>query len=432
MPTRNKQISRPGRRLIFGFMSIILIGACLLLLPISRNSGVHITLLDALFTATSAVCVTGLVTVDIAATFSVFGRIVIALLIQLGGLGYASIAIFFLVLFGKTIMTNQRTLIREALNTGSGRGLIDLVKTVAVGALLVEALGTVALYFVFREAYTPLGAVGMAAFHAISAFNNAGFDLLGDFQSFTGYSTNVLLNVTIGVLIILGGLGFFVYRDILRKKKWSKLSMHSKIVLTSTATLIVVGMLMFMLISRLTPLEAFFQSVSARTAGFNTVDMTILGNGGLILMMMLMFIGASPGSTGGGIKTTTMFTLGVMMFSVSSKRQPTAFHRRISTESITKALVVVVMSTCVVMLSTMGICIIEGDSVPFSYIMFEAVSAFATVGLSCGITPDLHDGSRIILMLVMFIGRLGPLTIASSVRAREQKLSYVDERILIG
>lgn len=432
MSKQNERISRPGRRLIIGFLLIILIGGTLLALPFSHNPEANISWLDALFVSTSAVCVTGLVPVDIAATFNLFGRIIIALLIQLGGLGFASIAIFFLVLFGKTIGASQRSLIKEALNAETGRGLIDLVKTVAIGATIIELIGATILYTVFSKTYEPLTAIGMSLFHAVSAFNNAGFDLLGDFKSLTEYNTNIVMNCTIAGLIILGGLGFFVYRDILRKRHWKKLTMHTKIVLSMTVALIVTGTGLFMLTSGLTPLEAFFQSVSARTAGFNTVDMTRLGTAGLLVMIILMFIGASPGSTGGGIKTTTMFTLLVMMFSVSTRRQPTAFQRRITMESITKALVVVTMAFTVVLLGTLGICLIEGETYPLSYLLFESVSAFATVGLSCGITPELHTGSKLILMLMMFIGRLGPLTIASSVRFREQQLSYVEEKILIG
>lgn len=432
MAKPHERISRPGRRLISGFLLIILIGGILLALPFTHRPGAEVSLLDALFISTSAVCVTGLVPVDIAATFNIAGRTILALLIQLGGLGFASIAIFFLVLFGKTIGASQRSLIKEALNAETGRGLVGLVKTVAIGATTIELLGAAALYTVFSQTYAPLPAIGMSLFHAISAFNNAGFDLLGNFRSLTGYASNLVMNCTIAALIILGGLGFFVYRDVLMKRRWKKFTMHSKIVLSMTLALIVVGMLLFMITSGLPPLEAFFQSVSARTAGFNTVDMTSLGTAGLLVMIILMFIGASPGSTGGGIKTTTMFTLLVMMFSVSTRRQPTAFQRRITMESITKALVVVTMAFSVVLIGTLGICMVEGERFPLSYVLFESVSAFATVGLSCGITPDLQSGSKLLLMLMMFIGRLGPLTIASSIRFKDQQLSYIEEKILIG
>lgn len=432
MAKPHERISRPGRRLISGFLLIILIGGIFLALPFTHRPGAEVSLLDALFISTSAVCVTGLVPVDIAATFNIAGRTILALLIQLGGLGFASIAIFFLVLFGKTIGASQRSLIKEALNAETGRGLVGLVKTVAIGATTIELLGAVALYTVFSQTYAPLPAIGMSLFHAISAFNNAGFDLLGNFRSLTGYASNLVMNCTIAALIILGGLGFFVYRDVLMKRRWKKFTMHSKIVLSMTLALIVVGMLLFMITSGLPPLEAFFQSVSARTAGFNTVDMTSLGTAGLLVMIILMFIGASPGSTGGGIKTTTMFTLLVMMFSVSTRRQPTAFQRRITMESITKALVVVTMAFSVVLIGTLGICMVEGERFPLSYVLFESVSAFATVGLSCGITPDLQSGSKLLLMLMMFIGRLGPLTIASSIRFKDQQLSYIEEKILIG
>lgn len=432
MAKQKERISRPGRRLILGFLLIILIGGIVLATPFTHNPGVRVSWLDALFVSTSAVCVTGLVPVDVAATFNPAGRTAIAILIQLGGLGFASIAIFFLVLFGKTIGASQRSLIKEALNAETGRGLIGLVKMVAIGATTIELVGAVALYTVFSKTYEPWPAIGMSLFHAVSAFNNAGFDLLGNFTSLTGYNTDIVLNCTIAILIVLGGLGFFVYRDVLMKCHWKKFTMHTKIVLSTTASLIVAGMVLFMFTSGLTPLEAFFQSVSARTAGFNTVDMTALGTAGLLVMIMLMFIGASPGSTGGGIKTTTLFTLLAMVRSVSIRRQPTAFQRRITMESIMKALVVTTMAFSVVMVGTLGLCMIEGERFPLSYLLFESVSAFATVGLSCGVTPDLQSGSKILLMLMMFIGRLGPLTIASSVRFKEQQLSYIEEKILIG
>ncbi len=209
MAKQKERISRPGRRLILGFLLIILIGGIVLATPFTHNPGVRVSWLDALFVSTSAVCVTGLVPVDVAATFNPAGRTAIAILIQLGGLGFASIAIFFLVLFGKTIGASQRSLIKEALNAETGRGLIGLVKMVAIGATTIELVGAVALYTVFSKTYEPWPAIGMSLFHAVSAFNNAGFDLLGNFTSLTGYNTDIVLNCTIAILIVLGGAGFF-------------------------------------------------------------------------------------------------------------------------------------------------------------------------------------------------------------------------------
>lgn len=433
MKMKRKRIGRPGRTLIFGFLAIIFAGGLLLSCPFTHNKPAGISLPDALFVATSAVCVTGLTPVDIAATFNVAGRTIIAVLIQLGGLGFASIAIFFLTIFGKTIGAGQRSLLKEALNSESNRGLVGIVQVLMAGSAIVELVGAASLYRIFSRTYRPAEAIGMSLFHSISAFNNAGFDLLGNFSSLTGYQDDAGMNITISLLIILGGLGFFVYQDILlmiRRKK--RLSTHSKIVLSMSGILIAVGMLLFMATDGLSPMEAWFQSITARTAGFNTVDMASLSTAGLLVMTMLMFIGASPASTGGGIKTTTLMTLFVMVLSLPAHRQPTAFRRKISTESILKALVVVTMAASAVLLGTFALAMLEGDRFPLSHLLFESVSAFATVGLTCNVTPHLGTLSKLILMALMFLGRLGPLTIASSFRFKEQNLSYVEEKILIG
>ncbi|WP_320129960.1 potassium transporter TrkG [uncultured Sphaerochaeta sp.] len=432
MRLEQKKSLLPNQYLIIGFCSIIAFGSLLLFLPFSHRPGIHIHYLDALFTSVSAVCVTGLVTLDVAATFNLFGRTVIALLILLGGLGFASFVLSFSMLLGWNIGISKRSVIREAYNLGSLKGTTQVVRTVAFGSLIFQVTGTFIEYFVFRKNYPPLQALGHAAFNAISAFNNAGFDLMGGYKSLTGYRGNIVMNLTTAFLIIIGGTGFFVLSDVARNRKWKKLSMHSRIVLLMNTVLIVLGTLVFLFLEHTDVLSSFFQSVTARTAGFNTIDIGKMSEPGQFFLMILMFIGASPGSTGGGIKTTTAFAILISLGSMIFRREPSAFQRRISNESIIKAFQVFLLALLVVILGVFLIAIAEAGHFSFLQISFEGVSAFATVGLSTGITPFLGPFSKVILMFIMFIGRLGPFTIASSLRAKESVLKYVDEPVFIG
>ncbi|MFA6905547.1 MAG: potassium transporter TrkG, partial [Sphaerochaeta sp.] len=327
----------PNHLLLIGFLAIILMGSMLLSLPVAHNSGQDVAYIDALFISASAVCVTGLVTVDVALTFSLFGRTVIAILILLGGLGFASIVISFSLLLGMNVNLSKRLFIKEAYNLSSIKGTLGIVRAVLISSFVIQALGTAAEYFVFRQAYTPLNAFGHALFNTISAFNNAGFDLMGGYRSLTAYQASAVMNLTTAVLIILGGTGFFVLADIARSRTWSSLSMHSRIVILMNGTLITLGFLFFMAVEHLSPLAAFFQSVTTRTAGFNTVDIASFSQAGLFFAMLLMFIGASPGSTGGGIKTTTTFALLLSLGSLMFRRESAAFKRKVGGESILKA-----------------------------------------------------------------------------------------------
>jgi trk system potassium uptake protein TrkH len=422
----------PNHVLLIGFLVIILLGSLLLSLPIAHNRGISLAYVDALFISASAVCVTGLVTVDVALTFSLFGRTVIAFLILLGGLGFASIVISFSLLLGMNVNLSQRLFIKEAYNLSSMKGTLSIVRAVLISSFLIQGLGTVVEYFVFVQTYSPLDAFGHALFNTISAFNNAGFDLMGGYLSLSAYQGNVVMNLTTAVLIILGGTGFFVLADIARNRKWSNLSMHSRIVLLMNGTLITLGFLFFVAVEKLTPLAAFFQSVTTRTAGFNTVDISSFSQAGLLFAMLLMFIGASPGSTGGGIKTTTTFALLLSLGSLMFRRESAAFKRKVSGQSILKAFQVLLLSFLLVLLGSLSLLLIEQDAFDFVAVLFETVSAFATVGLSCGITPSLSTLSKVVLVVIMFAGRVGPITIATSLKAKSSHLGYIEEQIFIG
>jgi trk system potassium uptake protein TrkH len=398
-----------------------------------HNPSVELTYTDALFTSFSAVCVTGLVTVDTATTFNIYGRIVIATLILLGGMGFAAVIMMIALVLGWDVGISQRNLISEAYNLGSLRGTLVIVKTVTIASVLFQLLGTGLGFLVFRQDFAPLQALGHSFFHAISAFNNAGFDLMGNFSSMTRYRHDVLLNTTTMVLIVTGGLGFFVINDLYRKRwHFKKFTMHTKIVISVTAFLIVVGTVIFMFTERLDVLSAAFQSITARTAGFNTIDTGALTAGSLFILVLLMFVGASPGSTGGGIKTTTAFALWLSLSSLARGKQPAAFRRTIPVENLMKAFQVLLLGLLTVTFGIVALALIENHAFDFLQIVFEVVSAFATVGLSTGITTEIQDASKFVLMIMMFVGRLGPITVATSLKTKESRLKHVTERIFIG
>lgn len=422
----------PGRFLVLGFLGVILTGTLLLMMPFSAHSGLQVGFVNALFTSTSAVCVTGLSVVDTADTYTVFGRVVIAALIQTGGLGFGCIGIFFILLSGKSIGLRQRVLLKESYNLNTLKGVVRLVKAVVAITLCFELVGLALSYVSFSRHYPPLQALGISAFHAVSAFNNAGFDVLVGFRNLIDYHDDVLLNLTTCALIIFGGLGFYVISEILKVRSLRALSMNTKIVLTMTVVLLVTGTVALKLTEDVTWLGAFFQSTSARTAGFATYAMGGFTATGQFILILLMFIGASPGSTGGGIKTTTMFTLVKAVFSFSTNRSCSAFRRTIAHESITKAYAIVMLALAVISLNVLLLTMMQPQHT-FLQVLFEVVSAFGTVGLSTGITPELHPASKVLLCAVMFIGRLGPLTVACIWSYQPSvNLSYAEERVTIG
>ena len=422
----------PARLIAAGFFLIILTGACLLMLPVSLRPGVHIAFLDALFTATSATCVTGLVTVEPGDTYTVFGRIVLALLIQTGGLGFTSMGAGLMLATRRRMGFKSRLMIKEALNVDNMKGIVKMLQAILLMTLIFETAGVVLSFPVFVQDYPPLKALGISIFHSISSFNNAGFDILGGGTSLAPYRDNVMLNLTTGFLIIFGGLGFLVILDVLKQRSVKRLTLHSKVVISTSLALLVLGTVILRFTEHLPWLGSFFYSVSARTAGFATYSLGDFSNAGLVVMILLMFIGASPGSTGGGIKTSTFFILIQSMRSALNKRHMGAFHRSISRENISRAFLITQLSISVVCAGTFLLCLFE-PSMEMKRLIFEVVSAFGTVGLSTGITASLHAASKIVLILLMFIGRLGAFTIITMWIARpEQNARYTEESITIG
>ncbi|WP_028044628.1 TrkH family potassium uptake protein [Candidatus Stoquefichus massiliensis] len=424
--------SSPPRLIALGFMSVIVIGAILLMLPASIREGQTVTFVDALFTSTSAVCVTGLIAIDTAEHFTVFGRTVVALLIQIGGLGVTCVGVSLILAAGKRVGFKARKLIKESWNIGGYGGLVKLVKYVLKMTLLFEFVGTIFSFIVFVQDYPPLDALGISLFHSVAAFNNSGFDILGGLTNLIPYQNDVLLNLVTCGLIIFGGIGFLVIIDVKNKKSFKKLTFHSKAVITVSLFLIIVGTVLIKLTDDVTWLGAFFHSVSARTAGFSTYSLGNFTNAGLFVLIILMFIGASPGSTGGGIKTSTLFVIGNVVRSIITHQHCVAFKRRISESVIKQAFVVVFLSLCVVMISTFLLCIYE-PQFTFIQLLFESTSAFGTVGLSTGITPYLSGIGKVIIILTMYIGRIGALTIITLGTYKEPTTAvYTTEDITIG
>ena len=422
----------PARLLSLGFAAVIAAGALLLALPVSHNAGIDVAWIDALFTSTSAVCVTGLISVDTADTFSVFGRVVVALLIQIGGLGVTSVGVGIILLARKRVSMKERLLVRETMATSTMRGAVKLVKNVLLLTLCFEAAGAVLSFFVFVRDYSPLQALGISVFHSIAAFNNSGFDILGGLRNLIPYREDVLLNLTTCALVFFGGIGFLVILDCFKKRSLRRLALHSKVVLSTSAVLIVLGTLLLRLTEDISWLGAFFHSVSARTAGFSTYPLGTFSSAGLFTLTILMFIGASPGSTGGGIKTSTLFALIQATKSAATNRPCSAFRRGIAREVVYQAFVITLLAALVVVAGTFALCLLEPEYT-FLALLFEVTSAFGTVGLSTGITPELCVGAMLVLVFLMVSGRLGPVTIASlwSFRAAPQ-ISYSEEEITIG
>ena len=421
-----------GRLITLGFAMVIFLGAGLLLMPFSVKDGAEVSFIDALFTSTSAVCVTGLIAIDTADHFTAFGQGVVAGLIQIGGLGVTSVGVGLIIAMGKRVSIRNRLLVREALNIDSYKGIVKLVKSVLLMTLCFEGVGAVLSFLVFSQDYPLPHALGISIFHSIAAFNNSGFDILGGLRNLIPYQDNVLLNLTTCFLIIFGGLGFFVILDILKQRRFKKLSLHSKVVITTSIVLLAAGTLLLKATENITWMGAFFHSVSARTAGFSTYPIGEFTNAGLFVLCILMFIGASPGSTGGGIKTSTFFVLFQSARSVFSKKTVGAFRRGISQQNISKAGMIAILSAVVVCTATFFMCVLEPEY-DFIQLFFEVISAFGTVGLSTGITPDLGWVGKLVIIIVMFIGRLGAMTILSMwINHPEPRARYTEEGIAVG
>lgn len=422
----------PGRLITMGFAFVILVGTVLLLMPFSIKEGAHVAPIDALFTSTSAVCVTGLIVVDTADHFTALGQGIVAVLIQIGGLGVTSVGVGLILAAGKRVSIRSRLLMKEALNVDSFRGMVKTVKAILIMTLGFECVGALLSFLVFSQDY-PLGhALGISIFHSIAAFNNSGFDILGGLRNLTPYQGNVLLNLTTCGLIVFGGLGFLVILDVLRNRSFRKLSLHSKAVITTTIVLIVSGTLVLKATEEVSWLGALFQSISARTAGFSTYAIGGFTNAGLFALCILMFIGASPGSTGGGIKTSTFFVLVQSARSTLVKKPVGAFRRNIGKGNISKAYMITILSLAVVCTGTFLMCVLEPEY-SFMQLLFEVISAFGTVGLSTGITPDLGVAGKLVILIIMFIGRLGAMTLLSMwINHPEPTARYTEEHITVG
>lgn len=422
----------PGRLITTGFALVILLGTLGLMLPFSVKEGAKVTFVDALFTSTSAVCVTGLIAIDTADHFTPFGQAVVAALIQIGGLGVTSVGVGFILAAGKRVSIKGRLLVKEALNIDSTKGVVRLVKSILFMTLCFEGVGAILSFIVFIQDYSFRHALGISIFHSIAAFNNSGFDILGGLHNLIPYQDNILLNLTTGGLIIFGGIGFFVILDIWKCRSFKRLSLHSKVVITTSLVLLASGMVLLKITEDISWLGAFFQSVSARTAGFSTYPIGEFTNAGLFVLCILMFIGASPGSTGGGIKTSTFFILLQAVRSAFSKRHIGAFQRSIPRESVEKAYMITTLSFAVVCIATFLMCVLE-PKYSFIRLLFEVVSAFGTVGLSTGITPYLGTAGKLVMILIMFIGRLGAFTLLSMwIERPEKNARYTEEAVTIG
>ena len=403
----------PARLIALGFAMVILLGSVLLILPFSVREGVDLAYIDALYTSTSAVCVTGLIAVDAGDTFTPLGQFILAMLIQVGGLGVTSVGAGIILATGRKLDLKGRNLIREASNLDSGKGVMRFIKNVLLTTLIIESTGAALNFIVFCQDYPPLKALGISLFHSVAAFNNSGFDILGNLQNLIPYRDDVLLNLITCGLIFFGGIGFLVIQEMLAKRFcWRKFSMHAKVVLSVSAALIVIGTLMLRMTEPIGWMAAFFHSVSARTAGFSTYPLSEFSQAGLLVLIVLMFIGASPGSTGGGIKTSTFFVLIQGIHSSATNRGEKAFRYSVPADAFRKAAVITLIALGVVLTGTYLVILFEPE-LPFLDVLFEMVSAFGTVGLSTGITPGLTVGSKLVTILIMYIGRLGPLTIAS-------------------
>ena len=423
----------PARLIALGFALTILLGSVLLILPCSVQDGVDLSYIDSLYTSTSAVCVTGLIAVDAGDTFTPLGPFFLALLIQVGGLGVTTVGAGIIIAMRKNVDLKGRNLIREASNLDSGRGTIRFVKNVLVTTLIIELIGAILSFFIFIRDYSPLKALGISLFHSVAAFNNSGFDILGNLQNMIPYQDNVALNLITCTLIFLGGIGFLVIKEIRANKfRWKKYSMHAKIVLTMSAALIFIGTILLKFTEDITWLGAFFHSVSARTAGFSTYSLGTFTDAGQLVLIVLMFIGASPGSTGGGIKTSTFFTLIQGIKSAATNKSEKAFRYAIPKDAFRKAGIITILALTVVVAGTWLMVVMEPD-LDLLDALFEVTSAFGTVGLSTGITTGLGTDAKLLSILIMYIGRLGPLTIASLwYFGQSERVSFPEGNLVIG
>jgi len=446
----SKRLS-PTRMFVLSFAGVILAGGILLNLPFSAATA-PLRFVDALFTSTSAVCVTGLVVVNTGKDLSVPGQVITMILIQIGGLGIITFSTVFFVLMGRGISFKGREIVQTTFLHTPTRNFFVILKSVLWFTFIAEALGTLFLFIRF-SIDLPMGAAFYnGLYHAISAFNNAGFSLFSD--SLIGYQGDLIVNLTIMGLIVHGGIGFVVQYEILSRLRGlqKKLSIHTRMVIITTVILILSGAILFFIFEKnhiikdvpvLTKiLASFFQSVTPRTAGFNTVDIGLLTNATILLMIVLMFVGASPGSTGGGVKTTSVALLVMLMWNrLKGNLDLNIFNRTIPREIVSRSISIIFASAFSIVIITSVLLIAGGGNLPplesrhhFVEYLFDTVSAFGTVGLSMGVTPKLNDIQKLALVLMMFVGRVGPLTLAFSLSRSTggKTLTYAEEGVMVG
>lgn len=433
-----------------GFATVILCSALLLMLPISSRSGGVTPFIDALFTATSATCVTGLTTVNTAQHWTPFGQFVILVMIETGGLGFMSLPVFFFMIARKKINLRTRMILKDSLNLEQMNGSVNLMRYILLTSVIIQGLGSIALSFSFVPQYGWLKGIWFSIFHSVSSFCNAGFDLLGD--SLANNQQDIWMLSVIMILIIAGGLGFLVWFDLIQYRKQKRLSIHSKIALLMTGSLLILGTIGFYLTEHNGQLlvtgnwlqrffNTMFMAVTPRTAGYYSVNYFEMSHAGLILTIVLMYIGGTSGSTAGGLKTTTFGVLLIQMKSILKGRNRAEFSgRTIPAGAIFRALTLFFITLSLCILATMILSVTEKipdvDGLGLEYIVFEVVSAFGTVGLTMGLTPELSIVGKVIIISLMFIGRVGIMTVLLSLiakaRQQEQHFKYPEESVLIG
>lgn len=441
---------RPERVMCAGFLALILAGGGLLALPVCAASGESVGLGAGLFTATSAVCVTGLIVVDTGTAFSLAGQLVLLTLIQLGGLGFMVFATLVMAAAGRRVTLRSRVLLRESLNAATLSGLVRLTRWYALATLVIEGAGAAALSVRFVPAMGWGRGLYFALWHAVSAFCNAGFDLFGGFSSLTAFQRDPVVLLTIAALIILGGTGFSVIAEVLGcRLRWRRLTLHARLSLVMTGLLLGVGTAFVALTEWRNPatiggvggaghrlLNAFFHSATLRTAGFSAIDPAAMTDGTKLMSILLMLVGANSASTGGGMKTTTVAVLALAVFSLlRGRRDATVMGRRLPAALVLRATAVITVTLAAFLSGTLALTLLEGGRVPFIDLLFEAASALGTVGVSTAGTPELACGSRAVLALMMYLGRVGPLTLATALMNGAEPPSRVrcpEESVMIG
>lgn len=446
---KNKHLS-PARVIVLSFLVVIVIGTLLLCLPISSSNRTATGLIDSFFTATSATCVTGLLTFDTYTHWSIFGQAVILILIQIGGIGIVTLTTFFTSILRNKLGFSSMLLVQASVNANSRSHLIFLLRLVVTSTLIIEAIGALFLAFRFVPAFGIEG-IWIAIFTAISAYCNAGFDIFGrfgQFSSVTPFVGDPLVNIVIMLLVVLGGLGFIVFADLINYRKSKQLLLHTRIVLSVTLVLIILGAAVIFFNEYNNPhtlgglplpqkvLAAFFQSIACRSVGFNSIDITQLNISTKLVMYALMFIGAAPGSTGGGIKITTFTVLIMTVIAVIKNRNETViFHRRVDHKVVYKSLAIAILSICIIIISS-SILVIDNPQITTTDGIVEAFSAFCTVGISNGITPGLGTISKIALILTMFVGRVGPFSFFIALTLKQahnnRRLVLPEGQIMVG